>query len=99
MCSGDSLLAGGVIVPAHKRTGGGRRISDFYCLFCRGVYGEVLAFEFSDSVDLVRIKERCIPNIITQVLHSNLNLALKGSGYDGFLVCHMGLHSSSVVER
>ena len=99
MRSGDRLLADGVIVPAHNRTGGGRCIGDFYCLFCRGLYGEVLAFEFSHSADLVRIKERCIPNIITQVLHSNLNLPLKRSGYDNFLGCHIGLHSSSVVGR
>ena len=98
MRSGDTLLAGGVIVPADNRTGGGRRIGDFYCLFCRSVYGEVLAFEFSHSPDLVRVKKRCIPNIVIQVLHLNLNLTFKRSGYDNFLVCHIGLHFSRALE-
>jgi len=99
MRTGDRFLAGGVIVPADDRTGGGRRIGDLYCLFCRSVYGEVLTFEFSHSADLVRVKERCIPNIITEVLHLNLNLTFKRSGYDNFLECHMGPHFSSVVRR
>jgi hypothetical protein len=98
MRSGDRLLAGGVIVSADNRTGGGRRIGDFYCLFSRSVYGEILTLEFSHSVDLVSVKKRCIPNIITQVLHLNLNPTLKRSGYYNFLVCHMGLHFSSIVE-
>jgi len=80
MCSGGSLLAGAVIVPADNRTGGGRCIGDFYCLFCRSVYGEVSAFEFSHSPDLVRIEKRCMPNIIAEVPHLNLNLTFKRSG-------------------
>ena len=77
--------------------GGGRRIGDFYRFFGRSVYGEVLTFEFSDSPDLVRIEKRCIPNIITEVAHPNLNLTFKRGGYDDFLVCHMGPHFSSLV--
>ena len=98
MRTGDRFLTGGVIVPADNGTGGGRRIGNFFCLFSRSVYGEILTLEFSHSVDLVSVKERCIPNIITQVLHLNLNLTLKRSGYYNFLVCHMGLHFSSIVK-
>jgi len=99
MRSGGGLLAGGVIVPAGNRTGGGRRIRDFYRLFCRSVDGEFLTFEFSDSADLVHVRKRRIPNIITQVLHLNLNLTFKRSGYNNFFVCHAGLHSSRAVSR
>jgi hypothetical protein len=99
MRSGGGLLAGSVIVPADNRTGRGRRIGDFDCLLCRRVYGEVLTFEFSHSPDLVRIEKRCIPNIVTEVPHLNLNLTFERSGYDDFLVCHMGLNSNSGGRR
>jgi hypothetical protein len=48
--------------------------------FFVAAYGEVLAFEFSHPADLVRVKKRCIPNIIAEVPHLNLNLTFKWSG-------------------
>jgi hypothetical protein len=45
------------------------------------------------------LKKRCIPNIITHVLHLNLNLTIKRSGYDNFLICHIGPHFSRFVGR
>ena len=97
MRSGGRLLAGRVVVPADDRTGGRRCIGDFYCFFCRNAYREFLTFELSYSADLVRVRKRCIPHIIAEVLHLNLNLTLERSGYDNFLVYHMGPHFSSLA--
>jgi hypothetical protein len=76
-CGGS--LAGGVIVRANDRTGRRRRISDFYCFLCGCVYREVLTFIFSDSADLIRLRKRCVPNIIPEVLHPNLDPTFKRS--------------------
>ena len=97
MRNSDGLLAGGVIVPTDNRTGSGRRIGYLCCFFFRSVYGEALTFEFSHSPDLVRIEKRCIPNVVTEVRHPDLNLTFKGCGYDDFLAYHMGQHFSSLL--
>lgn len=97
MRNSDGLLAGGVIVAADDRTDSWRRIGDFCCFFLRSVYSEVLTFEVSHSPDLVRIEKRCIPNIVTEVPHPNLNLTFERCGYDNFLICHMGPHFSSLL--
>jgi len=46
MRSGGGLLAGGVIVPAGNRTGGGRRIRDFYRLFVAASMANSLPLNF-----------------------------------------------------
>ena len=78
MRSGDRLLASGLIVLADNQSSGGRRIGDFYCLFCRSIYGEVFTFKFSHSADLVRVKKRGIPNISPRFLIRTLTLRLSG---------------------
>ena len=75
----------GVIVHANDQTGRQWRIGDFYRFLGCCLDSVVPTPEFSDPTGLPHVNKRCVPYIVPEVLHSNLNLMIKRSGYGDFL--------------
>ena len=77
LCSGSS---------STQRIGLGEGgIGDFYRFLGCCLDSVVPTPEFSDPTGLPHVNKRCVPYIVPEVLHSNLNLMIKRSGYGDFL--------------
>jgi hypothetical protein len=69
----------------NDRTGRGWRIGDFYRFFGCCLYCVLPALKFSNPMGLPHVNERCVPHIVPEVFHANLNLMIKRGGYSDFL--------------
>jgi hypothetical protein len=78
-------LVFGLIVQANDLTGRRWHIGDFYRFLGCCLDSVVPSLEFSDPTGLPRVNKRCVPHIVPEVLHPNLNLMTKRSGYGDFL--------------
>jgi hypothetical protein len=77
LCSGSS--------STQMTEPGEWRIGDFYRFLGCCLYYVVPPLKFSNPMGLPHVNKRCVPYIAPEVLHANLNLMVKRSGYGDFL--------------
>ena len=61
-------------------------IGDFYRFLGCCVYDVAPTLKFSDPMGPPQVNKRCVPYIVPEVFHPNLNLTVERSDYGDFLV-------------
>jgi hypothetical protein len=79
------FLRSGSSPHANDRTGRGWCIGDIYRFLGCCSYCVLPTLKFSDPMGLPHVGKRCVPYIVPEVFHANLNLVVKRSGYGDFL--------------